>query len=165
MPSPFTPNAHCGWCGTAFVPHQRWPRTCAHCGHTSFLNPLPVVVVLVPVAGGLLAVRRGIEPGFGQLALPGGYLGLDETWQEAGAREVAEETGVRVDAADLREFAVRSTHDGVLLVFGLAAPLAAVPPFACDAETLECVVLRAPAELAFPAHTEMAREFFFRFSE
>ena len=118
--------------------------------------------MLVPVGGGLLAVRRGIEPGRGRLALPGGYLGVDETWQGAGAREVHEETGVTLDPQTIREFAVRSTSDGTLLVFGLAAPLATVPAFRCDAETLECVILRAPAELAFATHTEIAAEYFQR---
>jgi ADP-ribose pyrophosphatase YjhB (NUDIX family) len=39
----------------------------------------------VHLRGGLLKVRR---------ALPGGYQMLGQTWQEAGAREVLEETGV-----------------------------------------------------------------------
>jgi ADP-ribose pyrophosphatase YjhB (NUDIX family) len=121
---------------------------------------LPVVVMLVPVEGGLLAVRRGIEPGRGKLALPGGYLGMDETWQEAGAREVFEETGVTIDPAGIREIAVRSTRDGALLIFGLAAPLAALPAFQYDAETLECAILEAPAELAFPLHTEIVAAYF-----
>ena len=162
MPSPFTRNAHCSYCGHAFHPQQTWPRTCGNCQQTSFLNPLPVVVVLVPVAGGLLAVRRGIEPGRGLLALPGGYLNLDETWQEAGAREVMEETGVSIDPSGIREFAVRSTRDGALLVFGLAEPLRALPPFTPDAETEERLVLRGPAELAFPLHTEAVAEYFRR---
>src|SRR6476659_9743246 len=51
----------------------------------SWANPLPVSVVLVPVDGGLLLVRRAIPP-VGQLALPGGYINLGESWEEAGAR-------------------------------------------------------------------------------
>ncbi len=116
--------------------------------------------MLVPMDNGLLAVRRGIEPGRGRLALPGGYLNLRETWQEAGAREVFEETGVSVDPAAIHEFAVRSTNDGALLIFGLAAPTARPPAFHCDAETVECVVLTAPAELAFPLHSEIVSKYF-----
>ena len=56
-------NSHCSYCGHPFSPHQPWPRTCANCGEISFQNPAPVAVVLVPIDGGLLAVRRGIEPG------------------------------------------------------------------------------------------------------
>ena len=59
-----------------------------------------------PGAGGwgLLVVRRGITPGLGELALPGGYIGMGETWQEAGAREVWEETGLRLDPAEIEDF-------------------------------------------------------------
>ena len=76
-------NAHCGYCGQAFTPDAPWPRTCAHCGQISYLNPVPVAVALVPVDDGLLIVRRAIEPGRGLLALPGGYINHDETWQAA----------------------------------------------------------------------------------
>ncbi len=62
----------------------------------SFLNPLPVAVMLVPAAGGLVVIRRGIEPAKGLLALPGGYINLGESWQQAAARELFEETGIRV---------------------------------------------------------------------
>ena len=43
-------NSHCSWCGHAFVPDQAWPRQCASCAQTSYLNPLPVAVLLLPVA-------------------------------------------------------------------------------------------------------------------
>jgi 8-oxo-dGTP pyrophosphatase MutT (NUDIX family) len=157
-------NSHCSFCGQAFDAGQPWPRTCTRCGNTSFLNPLPVAVMLVPVDAGLLAVRRGLEPGRGRLALPGGYINLGETWQQAGAREVVEETGLTIDPAHIREFAVRSADDGSLLIFGLAAPLslAGRSPFRPDAETLECLILREPAELAFALHTAVVREYFNR---
>lgn len=91
----------------------------------SYRNPLPVAVVLVPVDDGLLVVRRSIPPRSGLLALPGGFINHGEGWQEAGAREVEEETGLRIEPATIREFAVRSAPDGTLLVFGMAAPLRA----------------------------------------
>ena len=71
-------NSHCSYCGAAFADAQPWPRTCTTCKETSFTNPLPVAVVLVPVGAGLLAVRRAIPPGRGQLALPGGYCSSHE---------------------------------------------------------------------------------------
>lgn len=67
-----TKNSHCSFCGHPFAEQQPWPRTCGNCGQTSFVNPLPVVVMLLPVEGGLLQIRRGIEPGLGKWAFPGG---------------------------------------------------------------------------------------------
>ncbi len=155
-------NAHCSFCGVAFAPDQPWPRHCAACGQTTYRNPIPVSVVLVPVDGGLLVVQRAVPPQVSRLALPGGYVGFGETWQEAGAREVREETGLVLDPARIADFRVRSAPDGTILIFGLAAPLAAadLPPFAPTAETSARLVLAAPAELAFPLHTDAAAAYF-----
>ena len=155
-------NSHCSYCGQAFTPAAPWPRTCAQCGRVSYVNPVPVAVTLVPVDSGLLVVRRGIEPGRGRLALPGGFINLGESWQAAGAREVREETGVTIDPAGIREWAVRSAPDSTVLIFGLAAPMrrADLPIFKLDAETLECLVLEQPEALAFSLHTEVVRDYF-----
>ncbi len=159
----FTQHSHCSYCGHPFEAHQAWPRTCAACGNTSFVNPLPVSVVLLPVDGGLLLVRRNIEPGRGRLALPGGYIDRGESWQAAGAREVLEETGIVIDPDELREFRVKSApHGDILLIFGLAKPRRAedLPPFAPNAETQAVCVVNRPQDLAFSTHTETLREYF-----
>jgi ADP-ribose pyrophosphatase YjhB (NUDIX family) len=126
------------------------------------LNPLPVSVVLVPVDGGVLTVRRSIEPCKGQLALPGGYINADEAWQTAGAREVWEETGLKIAPDEIREFRVRSAPDGTVLIFGIARSraIAELPRFVPNDEVSELVVLREPQPLAFPLHTQVVEEFF-----
>ena len=155
-------NSHCSYCGHAFEVDQVWPRVCAACGSTSFLNPVPVAVVLIPIDLGLLVVRRNIEPQRGRLALPGGYINYGESWQAAGAREVFEETGLHLNPDHIREFRVRSAPDSTLLIFGLAQPigLADLPPFVPNEETLEIKVISAPEELAFSLHSEVVREYF-----
>lgn len=157
-----TKNSHCSHCGHPFVVDQPWPRTCDNCGRMSFLNPLPVVVMLVPVDDGLLLIRRGIEPGRGKWAFPGGFVDLGETWQEAGAREVFEETHLEIDPAEIREFQVRSAPDGTLLIFGLAMPResAALPSFTATNETTERAVRRELADMAFELHTRAGEAFF-----
>ncbi len=120
-----TKNSHCSYCGAPFTPEQAWPRRCAVCGNVSYRNPLPVAVMLVPVGGGLLLVRRTNAPQAGKLGLPGGFIEVGETWQEAGGREVREETGGEIDAGQVALFDVHSAPDGTVLIFGLALPLPA----------------------------------------
>ncbi|ARK07511.1 bifunctional NMN adenylyltransferase/nudix hydrolase [Sphingobium phage Lacusarx] len=45
-------------------------------------------------SGHVLLVRRGEKPGAGLWALPGGHVGIDETFKEAAIRELIEETGI-----------------------------------------------------------------------
>lgn len=154
-------HSHCSTCGARYAT-DAWPRTCGACGAIAYRNPLPVAVLLVPVDDGLLHVRRAVGRTAGRLALPGGYVNAGETWEQAAARELFEETGVTVEAAGIRIFSVVSAGDDTLLLFGLAEPVAgdALPAFVPNDEVSEYVVLRAAEELAFPIHTRVAREYF-----
>jgi len=50
--------------------------------------------------GNVLLVKRGVEPSKGLWAIPGGTLKLGETMQECAAREILEETGIRINVKD-----------------------------------------------------------------
>jgi ADP-ribose pyrophosphatase YjhB (NUDIX family) len=152
--------AHCTFCGARFTTGQRWPRRCHACGETSYLNPKPVAVALQPVGAGLLVVRRGIPPAQDRLALPGGFVEVDETWQEAAVRELSEETGRQADPTSVRLFDTISAPDGTLLVFGLLPAIAALPEFRANGETLGLEILTGPTELGFSLHTQVANRYF-----
>jgi len=154
-------DSYCSFCGQAFAPEQPWPRRCANCGNVTFQNPLPVTIVLVPVDDGVLVVRRAIEPRNGEFALPGGFIDLGETWQEAGAREVWEEAGLRVDPTGIELVTTYSAPDGTIIIVGRAAPRtsADLPLFLGTAETDDRRILTTPIPLAWPLHTRVVSDF------
>ncbi len=155
---------YCPYCGNPFELDQAWPRQCAACGQFTYRNPAPVSVVLAPVDGGLLAIRRANQPHRGRLALPGGYINLGEGWRQAGVRELFEETSLEIDASEIQLFDIADAPDGSLIIFGLASPrsLADLPPFTLNPEASERLVIRKADELAFYIYVAAAQKFFDR---
>jgi ADP-ribose pyrophosphatase YjhB (NUDIX family) len=75
---------------------------CASCGFVAYVNPR-LVVTTIPINqdGEVVLLRRGIEPGKGWWAQPGGFLEVDETVTEAAIRETLEETGLIVAPGEI----------------------------------------------------------------
>lgn len=75
---------------------------CRSCGFVAYVNPR-LVVTTIPVTddGQVVLLRRGIEPGRGSWAQPGGFLEVDETVTEAAIRETNEETGLVVEPGEI----------------------------------------------------------------
>ena len=97
----------CSRCGTQleFGPIEDEDRdrlACPSCGHIAYVNPRLVVTVFpITEAGELVLIRRGIEPGKGWWAQPGGFLEVDETVNQAAIRETWEETGLLVEPGEI----------------------------------------------------------------
>lgn len=156
-------HIHCSYCGHAFDPAQTFPRTCQACQQITYINPIPVAVVLLPVDDGLLILQRGIPPQIGKWALPGGFMDFGETWPQACVRELYEETGISISSETISLFEVHSPPDGKLvLIFGLAPAMkmAELPEFVPNDEVLAWTILKEFEPLAFPLHTLVAKTFF-----
>ena len=82
------------------------------------MNPR-LVVTTIPVtdAGEAVLLRRGIEPGKGAWAQPGGFLEVDETVAEAAVRETLEETGLLVEPGEIVGLYSRLEAAVVVVVF------------------------------------------------
>lgn len=165
---PVRGNRFCPSCGGLIVEGGAGAKRCGQCGLEVFENPIPVVVGLVPVRvdrhTGLLVLRRGIEPGRGKLALPGGFLEI-ESWQAGLSRELQEETGLGVPADSWMPFGFASSapRPNRLLVFATCPAIAAdaIPVFVPHAEAAALgFVFRTEGLdtlMAFPLHMMQIR--------
>lgn len=160
-------NSHCSYCGYSFRVGAPWPRQCFNCDNISYVNPLPVVVVMLTVWDGpklgTLIQQRNIDPKAGGWALTGGYIDLGEAWQDAACREVLEELGLDIEAKHLKLMDVKpSTIKDSVLVFcqyNLVVDMNAIH-FTPNEEVRAIKVIHEPMELCFPSHTEAVQEYF-----
>jgi len=88
----------CPKCGSAnFLINNFKSKKCADCGFVYYFNPSAAVACFLKNANGdlLLAVRAN-EPAKGSYDLPGGFVDMEETGEEAIVRELKEETGLEI---------------------------------------------------------------------
>src|SRR4030095_14025889 len=64
-------------------------------------NPIPVVDVIIQQDSKILFAKRKKEPFKGILGLPGGFVNIGETIEEAARREVKEETSLDIELTDI----------------------------------------------------------------
>jgi ADP-ribose pyrophosphatase YjhB (NUDIX family) len=123
-------------------------------------------VTLVPIDDGLVVIRRSIEPARGRLALPGGYIDMGESWQEAAIRELREETGIEAPLSRVSLYTVETAlNTNCMLVFAvvdLEVGVDDLPAFEVTDETDERVILgrHDVGQLAFSTHQKIASAWF-----
>jgi 8-oxo-dGTP diphosphatase len=114
---------HCPRCGSAAV-EVRFPRSihCATCGYAAFYNPKPVACAIVRDAQDrVVLARRGFEPGAGRWSMPGGFVDLGESVEDAVRRELREELALEVELEGLVGVYSRAEDRIVLIVHAARA--------------------------------------------
>jgi ADP-ribose pyrophosphatase YjhB (NUDIX family) len=141
---------HCSRCGVELAfgsveGEDRDRLACGNCGFVAYVNPR-LVVTTIPVTddGEVVLIRRGIEPGRGSWAQPGGFLEIDETVAEAAVRETLEETGLVVDPGEIVGLYTRLEAAVVVIVFEARVAGGVMAP------TPEALEVRAYAPEAIP---------------
>ncbi|MBD9542236.1 NUDIX domain-containing protein [Ensifer sp. ENS04] len=132
-------------------------------GRPLFDNTPTVVCMIAKVAhGAYVAVRRNNEPGRGLLGLPGGYHMRGETWQQAGCREVFEETGYTVEPESVNLVSVDTDEYGNNLIIA-SGRIVGFNEMPIPDEIQEVLVLSnagSPTDWAFPRHLTAVKTHF-----
>ena len=71
--------------------------TCPSCGFTLYINPAAAVAAVIELPDGrIVLTRRKHEPRAGCLDLPGGFVDIMESAEDAIKREIREELGIDI---------------------------------------------------------------------
>lgn len=89
---------YCPKCGSVhFEIRNEKAKKCADCGFVYYFNSSAATVAFIQnEREELLVCRRAKDPAKGTLDLPGGFIDMFETGEQGVAREVMEETGLKV---------------------------------------------------------------------
>jgi 8-oxo-dGTP diphosphatase len=91
----------CPRCGGALERRQvkaNEPKrlVCQACGFIFYQDPKLVAGTLFTLEGGIVLLRRAVEPAMGKWVFPGGYVDRGESVQDAALRETREESQLEV---------------------------------------------------------------------
>lgn len=111
----------------------------------------------------VLLIERGSDPFKNKWALPGGFIDMDETLEQACIRELEEETGLKID--EMQQFRTYDAisrdprHRTISVVFSARLSEKQWVKGADDAAQAKWFRLDALPELAFD-HAEILKDFF-----
>ncbi len=133
---------------------------CKQCGFIFFLDPKVAVGTIVPLDGGLVLLRRGIEPAYGKWVFPGGFVDRGERVEEAAIRETREECTLVVRLTRLLNIYSYPNHPVIIIVYVGEAVEGSV---AAGDETLEARTFTPESipwdELAFPSTAHALKDY------
>ncbi|HET7746594.1 MAG TPA: NUDIX hydrolase [Vicinamibacteria bacterium] len=137
---------------------------CGECSFVYYLDPKVAACTIAMVDGGIVLLRRSIEPALGKWVFPGGFVDRGESVPAAAVRETLEEVNLRVSLTGILD--VYSFPGSEVVVIVYAADVMGGELAACD----ECSEVRAFApedipweELAFPSTRAALRDYVRRF--
>ncbi len=155
----------CPKCGGKFdsrvIKPSEPPRlVCSQCQFVFFLDPKVAAGALFSLEGGIVMVRRSIEPSYGKWVFPGGYVDRGETVIGAAVRETKEEVNLDVRIVSVLDVYSYAKSSVVVVVY--TAEIIGGELSAGD-EALEAKAF-APdtipwSELAFPSTFEALRAY------
>lgn len=156
----------CSSCGHKLIAST--PPHCTKCKTPQYQNPTPVAVAVTPVLKdgevvGVVGVKRSSVTGMGagKWALPGGYVDMGESAQQASLRELQEETSLVPDGPTKVLDSAISSNGKTLLIFVETSPVNYEQLLSCQVsdECEQAGVLTKDSQLAFSTHQDVLEQF------
>lgn len=102
----------CEVCGTKLGQTSELVWHCSKCSAHRYANPKPCVdIALFDENNHVLMAVRAVDPDKGKMDLPGGFMEIDETLEQALYREVEEELGLAPEDFTKPVYVSSRTHD------------------------------------------------------
>jgi len=90
---------------------------CQACGVVFYLDPKVAACTICMVDGGVVLLKRSIEPALGKWVFPGGFVDRGEAVPEAAVRETHEEVGLRVALTGVLDVYSFPQYEVVVVVY------------------------------------------------
>lgn len=160
---------YCPKCGATLVSRmlrEGEPErlVCSACGFVFYLDPKVAACAICVVDGGIVLLRRGIQPQFGKWVFPGGFVDRGESVPQAAVRETFEEVGLRVSVTGIVDVYSYPGEDVVVVVYA-ADVIGGKLQVGDEAEDVTAFVPEQLPwdDLAFQSTTEALKDYLRRF--
>jgi ADP-ribose pyrophosphatase YjhB (NUDIX family) len=88
-----------------------------NCSFIFYQDPKVVAGTIFTLEGGIVLLKRGVEPAMGKWVFPGGYVDRGESVQEAAVRETREESQMDVKLGSLLNVYSYPRSPNVIVVY------------------------------------------------
>jgi ADP-ribose pyrophosphatase YjhB (NUDIX family) len=90
---------------------------CGACGFVFYQDPKVAACTISVFEGGIVLLKRAIEPGLGKWVFPGGFVDRGEEVEAAAARETLEEVRLKVSLLGILNVYSLPPYDIVIVVY------------------------------------------------
>ena len=133
---------------------------CGSCSFVFYLGPKLVAGAIIELDGGIVLIKRAIEPGYGKWTFPGGFVERGEVAEAAAEREALEEAGVEIEVTGI--VGLYSYEGQIPAIAVFAARVTGGEPAPLD-ETLDVRNFSPGAlpwsEMAFPSTEQALKDY------
>ncbi len=133
---------------------------CQDCGGIHYENPKPSVALLCRnERGEILLAKRNCDPGKGRWCLPGGFIEMGESVQQAAVREFREETGLQGELLRVVDVAskINGFYGDVVVIAFEMRPIGGTMAAGDDAAEVAWFAPDSLPDLAFRSHAQFIR--------